>query len=90
MQDRLRIDPKQGKVGVPVRRDHHPVANIAIGKGGLKGLRTANRMGCGYGQSVRVHNPSAAEAVGRCGDQEGPRAACCDGWVFSADPQNEA
>ena len=45
MQGGLRIDPEQGKVGGPIRRDHHPLANIAIGKGGLKGFCTANRMG---------------------------------------------
>ncbi len=90
MQGRLRIDPQQGKVRGPVRGDHHPVANIAIGKGRLKAICTANHMGSGYGQSVRVQNPSAAEAVGRCGDQECPRAAFCGGSVFSADPQREA
>ena len=90
MQGRLRIDPQQGKVRGPVHGDHDPFANIAIGKGRLKGLRTANHMGSGYGQSVRVQNPSAAEAVGRCGDQESPRAAFCGGSVFSSYPQREA
>ena len=47
MQHRRWIDPQQGKVRGPVRGDHHPVANIAIGKGRLKGLRTANHMGSG-------------------------------------------
>ncbi len=90
MQHRLWIDPEQGKVGGGVRRDNHPISTIAIGKGRVKGLGTANHMGSGYGQSIRAQNPSAAEAVGRCGDQESPRAAFCGGSVFSADPQREA
>ena len=47
MQDRRGIDPQQGKVRGPVHGDHDPFANIAIGKGRLKGLRTANHMGSG-------------------------------------------
>jgi hypothetical protein len=49
MQDRLRIDPEQGKVGGPIRGNHHPLANIAIGKGRLKGCCRSNRMGRSYG-----------------------------------------
>ena len=90
MQHRHRIDPEQGKVRGPVHGDHHPFANIVITKGRLKAICTANHMGSGYGQSVRVQNPSAAEAVGRCGDQESPRAAFCGGSVFSSYPQREA
>ena len=90
MKDALLPTLMQTVERTPVLVHAGPFANIAIGKGRFKGLCIANHMGCRYAQAVRVQNPSAAEAVGRCGDQESPRAAFCGGSVFSSYPQREA